>query len=748
MSRENLVALVTMALACNPAASGCAPSEEGGVSMTVHPLRGAFTIPGDGIPGCEDDTNACVALGIYRDPQTTPPSEAATQSNEKEFLELYAPFDWNRFWSDDNRATKFKSSIGIRSPASFASQPAKVPPDLPLHVTLMMGLRPSSGIPSTPPSALAHVGPLTLPLGYRAHFSVAVYPVFSPSSGGGVTDVQRCEDPNRPGLAAPPDTFAAAAVTLSDGRVLVAGGFRVLGETTCPAWATAGGEATALCAEAEATNEAWIFDPTSGCFFTPRGASLFRKRGGARATRTSDGTVLVTGGAERAIVVHQVDKDRNVAVIWLLPEDTPSNQAVMGSFELFDPNHAADEEDSFRDGDPARGGFLDSGTLAQPRFLHAAVRFPDTQRNAVVLAGGTESPATLEIVDIQRPGGPGPLPMPVSMEDGDESPRGIYRFAVPRFLPTAFSLQRGGDRYIVVAGGFLPRDSEEEPLLADVFKLDSSAEGIRLQPANGAQAAIGAFSSSAFGPPSRLAYLAPTSAAGELPVGLSTTQVADDFVRAGFVFGGLGTPCQIGPGELEVPDDGWMAVPEVLSAPVTSLGAFLQVASPGLFGPKGFCPPALQRGAPAWGLTLDDDGSLKPTAIDDNLPVHAQGQAFVMDSGRIALFGGPRTSRDADTAPERRELISLFDAVRPGMAEPLDLRWLASGEVPRLGTLREGEVYGAVAPITPGGALLLPGVRLAPGTTRLEVAGSPGVLYVTPRCFDLPNRTEFCNRDQ
>ena len=118
-----------------------------------------------------------------------------------------------------------------------------------------------------------------------------------------------------------------------------------------------------------------------------------------------------------------------------------------------------------------------------------------------------------------------------------------------------------------------------------------------------------------------------------------------------------------------------------------------------------------------------------------------------MDSGRIALFGGPRTSRDADTAPERRELISLFDAVRPGMAESLDLRWLASGEVPRLGTPREGEAYGAVAPITPGGALLLPGVRLAPGTTRLEVAGPPGVLHVTPRCFDLPNRTEFCNRN-
>ncbi len=742
MTHRTLVARAAVALLTLSLFQGCAPAEEEGLSMAVRPLRGAFSNSTDTIPGCEDD-KSCIVRSVYLDPEQAAPDQFVDATDDRSTLRYYAPFDWDRFWNE--RGTGVRANVGVLSPSRLPASPTAVSPDETLHVTLMLGPLAVS------PQALAHVGPIRLPLGYRARFEVALYPVFKPSARGPdafeVTDIVRCEDPARSDLADPPDTFAAAVATLDDGRVLVAGGFRILAPADCPPWADAGTTASALCAEAEATDRAWIFDPTSGCFLSPRGGSMQRKRGGARATLLPDGSVVVTGGAERALVVQQVDADRNVAVTWLLPERDGPNDAAMGSFEVFRPHEAVDPEDPFRDGVPARGGFVGMGTLAQPRFLHAATPIPDRARLGVVLAGGTESPATLEVLDMRRPGGPGPVPTPVTAPDASSD--GIHRFTVPRFLPTAFVLQRDTTRYVVVAGGFLPRDEREERRLADIFELDTSNnETIRLNPVAGAQDAFDAFlTSTAGGSAARFAFLAPASAAGILPVGPPSAAPASGFVSTGFVFGGLGTPCVEGPGTLVVSSSGWNLVPEVTNAPDASLSAFLETAGPGLFGRRGLCPPALQIGAPAWSITLLDteDPPIGLLAMSTDLPVHAQGTALAMDSGRIVLFGGPRTSRDTPTAPDRREVVTLLAPVRTGEEDAVDVEFMPAGASPRLGTSREGAAYTAAAPITPGGMLLLPGVRRTSTGDRLEVAGVPGVLHVEPRCYDLSNRDEYCN---
>jgi hypothetical protein len=116
-----------------------------------------------------------------------------------------------------------------------------------------------------------------------------------------------------------------------------------------------------------------------------------------------DGRVLLAGGAETATLVFE-PQDGGFA-FRVVPG--PGGE----TFELFDPRLNAEEEDTDRDGDPLRGGFVGNaadptelGVLDAPRVMHAATLL---EGGRVLLAGGLSAPGSFTVFDPQRPGGYG-----------------------------------------------------------------------------------------------------------------------------------------------------------------------------------------------------------------------------------------------------------------------------------------------------------------------------------------------------
>ncbi|MCB9631064.1 MAG: hypothetical protein H6721_02805 [Sandaracinus sp.] len=257
-----------------------------------------------------------------------------------------------------------------------------------------------------------------------------------------------------------PGRFLHTATALDDGRVLIAGGFTSVSATTCPDDVTA-----THCFEATASDEAYVFDPATALFHPVQGG-LAGARGGHTATRLADGRVVVAGGATQALIaVVDVGSPVSAREILVLPRSDGGDDTSRADAEIFEPNANPEEgEDVDRDGDPARGGFGDPVTgdevsipLNDGRFLHAAAIDP-THPSRVLLAGGVSSPATYEIFDGDKPGGPGVYD------------NGGATLSVGRVAPGAVALGSGSNARIWIVGGAANVASNDG--LADVWTPD------------------------------------------------------------------------------------------------------------------------------------------------------------------------------------------------------------------------------------------------------------------------------------
>lgn len=137
------------------------------------------------------------------------------------------------------------------------------------------------------------------------------------------------------------------AVTLQDGRVLVAGG---------------------QSSEMVGLDGAELYDPVAGAF-TPIQDAMSRRRRNFTATRLQDGRVLVAGGYDQTSYV------------------------IVGEAELYDP-----------DGAPNGGSFSDAGMIEPARYRHTATWFSDASGNErVLVVGGSYQDSSLESVWIYAP---------------------------------------------------------------------------------------------------------------------------------------------------------------------------------------------------------------------------------------------------------------------------------------------------------------------------------------------------------
>lgn len=306
---------------------------------------------------------------------------------------------------------------------------------------------------------VGRTGPVVLRPGERRYVSIAMYPVAQSS------------ELNR-GITLPP-RFLHSATALDDGRVLVAGGFTSLEAADCPE-----GLVATRCFSARADDRAYVLDPATARFFEVQDPML-EARGGHTATQLEDGTVVIAGGAPRAIVAFRdVGGDgepvraREVLVLPFLDATTPG---ASESSELFEPNANAELEDLDRDGDPGRGGFVGDPNamtpapipLNAPRFLHAAALDP-SDASRVVLFGGTAAPTTYEVFDVRKPGGPG-------VYDNTGASLGAARVA-----PRAVSMGAEGTAKIWIFGGVEQALSNDD--LADVWTPDESDPNGALRP--------------------------------------------------------------------------------------------------------------------------------------------------------------------------------------------------------------------------------------------------------------------------
>jgi hypothetical protein len=183
----------------------------------------------------------------------------------------------------------------------------------------------------------------------------------------------------------------ATATVLSDGRVLVAGGW-------------GGCCSTALMAP---TASAEIYDPNSGTF-SPTG-SMKTARGGSAATLLTDGRVLVTGGSNGSIGV--------------------------ASAELFDP---------------VTGTFTLTGSMTADREDHSSTLLADGR---VLIAGGMHDPGSVACAGAACIAMVGTTDL-TSAEIYDPNTgkfKATGSMATPRTTPMAVLLQDG---HVLVAGGF------------------------------------------------------------------------------------------------------------------------------------------------------------------------------------------------------------------------------------------------------------------------------------------------------
>jgi len=253
--------------------------------------------------------------------------------------------------------------------------------ELPTGVTLSMrveGLRNDDSI-----GYVGQAGPLTLKPGERRYIPLQMYATAAATP----LDVSL------------PPSILPTLTPLSDGRLLVAGGFQQLTATACSPERPSSDRCFAL----TASDRAHVFDPATGQAHLVVDPML-APRAGHTATLLPDGRVMIAGGASRALLVVS-EVDRLTQLAWQVAQD-----AAHAHFEWFDPERNAEMEDVDRDGDPAKGGFV-GGPNAAPvplnyaRFLHGAAAVPD-QPSRVVLAGGLGSPSaagSYEVYDDLRP---------------------------------------------------------------------------------------------------------------------------------------------------------------------------------------------------------------------------------------------------------------------------------------------------------------------------------------------------------
>lgn len=232
---------------------------------------------------------------------------------------------------------------------------------------------------------LGNVGPIVLRAGERRYVDIRMF------SLNESTLVE---------TGAPSARFLHTQTALGDGRVLISGGFDRAVAGTCPVTAPVG----AVCYDLTATRTASLFDSTTGRFFAVQG-DMLAARGAHTASVLPDGRVLIAGGASRATLIATPTSSGNFALSFAIaPTDTSA-----ATFEIFEPEAHAEDEDVEANGDSGRGGFFGSaevttrlGALDQPRALHAAAVVADGR---VLLAGGVSSATTFTVFDPNRAGG-------------------------------------------------------------------------------------------------------------------------------------------------------------------------------------------------------------------------------------------------------------------------------------------------------------------------------------------------------
>lgn len=247
---------------------------------------------------------------------------------------------------------------------------------------------------------VGRVGPIVLATGERRYVDLQMYEISVPINLESAAIAPR---------------FMHTATTLPDGRVIVAGGFTSAEPAACPPDVTAPG---AVCYDAIATDEAVLFDPTTGRTF-PVQPGMLQRRGGHTATALPDGRVLLAGGAER-MTFYVTEEDSGAGTPGFAPGFVPRTAAgtpgAHDTFEIFDAELNREIGDPDRDGDPARGGFTGSageplvpGALNDERFMHAATWIPGAPDQVMLVGGlgGGEAAKHWEIYDDRRPGGYG-----------------------------------------------------------------------------------------------------------------------------------------------------------------------------------------------------------------------------------------------------------------------------------------------------------------------------------------------------
>jgi hypothetical protein len=198
-----------------------------------------------------------------------------------------------------------------------------------------------------------------------------------------------------------PETFkggiGASVTTLSDGRLLIAGGFDFSGPAMTPAnCATAAPTAPAgsVCFQMLATPKAYIFEPGSARIWevaTPMTEATGRAFHTASAL--PDDRVVFAGGVDTAVMVFAPIADGSGFLPSFIPVATSGYKGFHTTFEIFDPNLGALTDDPNRDGNRERGGFVVGANLAVPRAFSVGALWPDADPAAaprVIVFGGMD----------------------------------------------------------------------------------------------------------------------------------------------------------------------------------------------------------------------------------------------------------------------------------------------------------------------------------------------------------------------
>lgn len=170
------------------------------------------------------------------------------------------------------------------------------------------------------------------------------------------------------GPRVPSPRFFHTMTTLPDGKVLIAGGLTRFVEVKDGSCLERFGSIVSRCFEASATNEAWLFDPTSGTF--DQLEPMTEPRAGHSATLMTSGRLLVAGGTRQLLVGifrGAIADGSNAAVPFGLAE---SLSTVVRHGEVFAPPALGDGYDA------AEGQFFAQPAEVIGRALHSAVVLP------------------------------------------------------------------------------------------------------------------------------------------------------------------------------------------------------------------------------------------------------------------------------------------------------------------------------------------------------------------------------------